>query len=48
MTIGGKEYDNITITDADGGVVAVISDENVVEQNGFHVSFDVGVKGGDQ
>lgn len=42
MIIGGIEYDDITITDNNGNVFAVISDTEVVELNYFHVLFDVG------
>lgn len=44
MKIGEKEYDNVTIVDADNGVLAVISDENIIEQDGVCVLFDVGIE----
>lgn len=43
MIIGEKEYNNVTITDNDGNVFAIVTDENIVEHRGFHVVFDVGI-----
>ncbi len=31
MTIGGKEYEQIIVTDTEGGVLALIDDEDIVE-----------------
>lgn len=32
MQIGGKEYSEILITDVDGGLIASITDQDVVEE----------------
>jgi len=44
MLIDEKEHNNITIVDNDGNVFAVISDDSVIERNGFRVLFDVGAE----
>lgn len=37
MIIGDKDYDSIIITDSDGGVLAVVSDTEIIERDGFEV-----------
>lgn len=43
MIISGEEFRNVTIVDDDGQVIAVITDEKIIEYEGFEVLFDVGV-----
>ncbi len=42
MTIGGREYSNILITDHDGGLLASITDEYVIAHNECEVNFTQG------
>lgn len=37
LQIGGKEYSEILITDADGGLLASITDKNVIEEKNCKV-----------
>ena len=37
MQIGGKEYSEIHITDADGGLIASITDKDVIEEKNCKV-----------
>lgn len=37
MQIGGKEYSEIIVTDAEGGLLASITDENVIEEKSCKV-----------
>lgn len=37
MVIGGKEYRQIVVTDSEGTVVAVITDDLAVEYTGYTV-----------
>lgn len=42
ITIGNKKHSNITVTDEDGSVVAVITPNEIVERKGCEVIYDVG------
>ena len=42
MTIGGKNASQITITTADGELLAVVSDNEVIEKSGVSVMIDWG------
>lgn len=42
ITIGNKKHSNITVTDEDGSVVAVITPNEIVERKGCKVIYDVG------
>lgn len=37
MVIGKQDYESIIITDSDGGVIAIINDEEIVEHEGYKV-----------
>lgn len=37
MTIGNKEYSEILITDEDDGLIASITDENIIEEKSCKV-----------
>lgn len=37
LQIGGKEYSEIIITDADGGLLASITDKDVIEEKNCKV-----------
>ena len=37
MQIGGKEYSEIIVTDSEGGLLASITDENVIEETNCKV-----------
>lgn len=38
MQIGGKEYSEILITDADGGLIASITDQDIIEEKNCKVA----------
>jgi hypothetical protein len=38
VTIGNKEYSEILITDENDGLIASITDENIVEEKGYKVT----------
>lgn len=40
MKIGKKEYAQIVVTNKQGEVLAVISDEKIIEQDGYKVRLD--------
>lgn len=40
MTIAGKEYDSIIITTKDGEVIALVSDDEIVESNNVKIILD--------
>lgn len=42
ITIGNNKYLNITVTNEDGNVVAVITPNEIVERKGCKVIYDVG------
>ncbi len=37
MQIGGKEYSEVLITDADGGLLASITDKTIIEEENCKV-----------
>lgn len=37
MVIGGKEYRQIIVTDSEGSVIAVVTDDSAVEHTGYTV-----------
>lgn len=39
MIIAGKEYSSIAISGKDSEVLAVVSDTEIIEKDGIHVSF---------
>ena len=39
MIIAGKEYNSIAISGKDNEVLAVVSDTEIIEKDGVHVSF---------
>ena len=40
MKIGKKEYAQIVVTNKQGEVLSVISDEKIIEQDGYKVRLD--------
>lgn len=44
MIIGNEYYESIIITDSEGGVLAIISDEEIIEHEGYKVILDPEVK----
>ena len=41
MTINGIEYDQIIVTGKNGEVLAVISDKEIIEKDGYKVALDL-------
>lgn len=37
MIIGGKEYRQVVVTDSEGKVIAVITDDKAVEHDGYRI-----------
>lgn len=37
MQIGGKEYSEILVTDADGGLIVSITDQDIIEEKNCKV-----------
>ena len=40
-TINGIEYDQIIVTEKNGEVLAVISDKEIIEKDGYKVALDL-------
>ena len=40
MTISGKEYDSIIVTTKDNEVIALVSDDEIVESNNVKIILD--------
>jgi hypothetical protein len=37
MQIGKQDYKSIIITDSEGGVIAIVTDDEIVEHDGYKV-----------
>lgn len=41
IEIGGQQYSQVVVTGKDGDVLAVISDEEAIEKDGYKVALDL-------
>lgn len=41
MEIGGEYYESIIITDSEGGVIAIVTDDEIIEYEDYKVIFEI-------